>query len=191
MDKKDVKKFFIIQYVIIGVLILLCFYLILDRNDSKNEIKEEQNNSVDVDYDISSMNEVNVSDVLDMFKDGKTHVLYIGRSTCGVCKEILPNLKSAQEDLDYVTQYLDITKVDRNSSDWEKVEKLMNKKTSLNMKNEEGQNELVSETYGYFVSNYGYTPTVIIINKNKMLAGHIGFFDINSLKSWLKENGIG
>lgn len=191
MNKNEMKKFFIIQYVIIGLLVVLCLYLILDRSNSDTKINPDQSNSADVDYDTSSMKEVEASDILDMFKDKKTHVLYIGRSTCGVCREILPNLNEAQDDFDYVTQYLDITKVDRDSSDWEKIEKLLDKKTTLNIKKENGNSEPVTETYGYFVSNYGYTPTIIIISNNKMVAGHIGFFDLNSLKNWLQENGIG
>ena len=131
------------------------------------------------------------ADILDMFENGNAYVLYIGRETCGVCKKVLPNLQSAQDDLDYITQYLDITKVDRNSNAWDKLEKLLDKETSLSVTNNEGKMELKTETYGYFIGNYGYTPTLIIINNNKMIAGHIGNITLDDLKTWLQSNGIG
>ena len=165
MDKKDMKKFFIIQYIIIGLLIVLCLFLIFDRNS--NDTKQNQTETTTNAYDVSMMNEVSINDVIKMFEDAKTQVLYIGRETCGVCKNVLPNLQSAQEDFGYTTQYLDITKADRDGSDWEKLEKLLDIETSINVTNADGESELKTESYGYFIGTYGYTPTLIIISKNK------------------------
>ncbi len=192
MEQKDMKKFFMVQYIIIGLLVVVCLFLIIDRFNTKesagsNSQGESLNNNG---YDISMMNEVSVSNVLDMFNNKKSYLLYIGRETCGVCKTILPKLQNAQNDLDYITQYLDITKVDRNSSDWEKLEDLFDVETTLSV-NVNGESEIKTETYGYFIGNYGYTPTLIIINNNKMVAGHIGDFGLDELKDWLQENGIG
>ena len=192
MDKKDIKKFFVIQYIIIGLLIGLCLFLLIDRkNNSLNE--NSGNNSAETTnaYDVSMMNEINVSEFIKMFESKKDYVVYIGRETCGVCKAILPNLVSAQNDLNYTTQYLDITKVDRNSSEWLKLEKLLDKETTLSVNGEDGKKTLKTESYGYFIGKYGYTPTLIIVKDNKMVAGHIGNFEINELTSWLKSNGIG
>ena len=189
MDKKDMKKFFVIQYVIIGLLIVLCLFLIFDRNSNSSK-NNGQTEKVSNDYDISMMNEVEVSDVLDMFEDKELHILYIGRETCGVCKAILPNLQKAQDDLNYITQYLDITEVDRSSSDWEKLEKLLDIETSVSITNDEGKKELKAETFGYFIGTYGYTPTMVIINNNNMVAGHIGNMTLDELENWLKSNGV-
>jgi len=190
MDKKDMKKFFIIQYVIIGLLVVLCLFLIFDRKEN-NASDTTNNGSSAADYDVSKMNEVNADDILDMFDDDEAYLLYIGRETCGVCKAVLPNLIEAQEDLGYTTQYLDITKVDRSSDEWDEVEKLLDVKTSLNVMNENGEKELVTKTYGYFIGTYGYTPTLIIINNGKMIDGHIGNYELKDLKEWLQINGIG
>jgi len=189
MDQKDMKKFFVIQYIIIGLLVVLCLFLIFDRNTTDSNNKSTENAASN--YDVSMMNEVSVADVLDMFEDKKTYVLYIGRETCGVCKTILPNLQSAQEDLGYTTQYLDITKANRSSSEWEKLENLLNVETTINVTNSDGEKELKTESYGYFVGTYGYTPTLIIIDNNKMIAGHIGNYSLDDLKTWLQSNGIG
>jgi len=190
MDKKDMKKFFIIQYIIIGLLLILCLFLIFDRSSDKSS-NNKQTENISNGYDVSMMNEVGVSDILKMFDDGKSHVLYIGRETCGICKSILPNLQSAQKNLSYVTQYLDITKADRNSDEWKELEKLLDKETSISVTNNNGEKEIKTESYGYFVGSYGYTPTLIIINNNKMVAGHIGNFSLDDLEAWLQSNGIG
>lgn len=189
MDKKDMKRLFVIQYIIIGLLVVLCLFLVFDRKNV--ETNNKQTETTKNDYDISMMNEVSVSDVLNMFEDEKTYVLYIGRETCGVCKTVLPNLQSAQENLNYTTQYLDITKADRDSSDWAKLETLLDVKTTINVTNSDGENEAKTESYGYFIGTYGYTPTLIIIDNNKMVAGHIGNISLEELESWLSTNGIG
>ena len=191
MDKNDMKKFFIIQYIIIGLLVIVCLFLIVDKFKSEDTPNDNPITTDTNDYDVSMMDEVTADDILDMFEDNKSHVLYIGRATCGMCKTILPNLQAAQEELGYTTQYLDITTVDRNSESWNKVEKLLDKKTSLSVTNSEGEKELKSETYGYFIGTYGYTPSLIIIDNNKMVAGHIGNLSLNELKDWLQTNGIG
>ena len=188
MDKREMKKFFIIQYVIIGLLLILCFVLILDKKEVKDTEVIEEN--ISKDYDVSEMNKVSVYDVVNMFQDKKTHILYIGRESCSVCKAILPNLQAAQDDLDYVTNYLDITTVDRSSADWNKVEKLLNLETSINVTDGNGESEVKTETFGYFIGKYGYTPSIIIIKNNKMIAGHIGNYSLDELLTWLQSNGI-
>ena len=190
MDKKDIKKFFIIQYIIIGLLIGLCLFLLIDRKNSDNNSGNSNSESTKS-YDVSMMNEINVSDFLQMFNSKKEYVIYIGRETCGVCKAILPKLVSAQNDLDYTTQYLDITKVDRSSAAWLSLEELLDKETTLSVTGDDGKKTLKTESYGYFIGKYGYTPTLIIVKNNKMVAGHIGNFEIEELTNWLKSNGIG
>lgn len=193
MNVKEVKRLFVTQYIIIGLLIFISIYLVTTSiNKNTSEVKNNNNQSTknETDYDISMMNQVTVSDILSMFEDGKTHVLYIGRSTCRVCKIILPNLQTAQEELNYVTQYLDISSADRNSDEWKELEKLLDIETTMNVTNDDGEKEFVKETFGYFIGNYGYTPSLIIIDENKMIAGHIGNYELEELKTWLKANGI-
>lgn len=147
--------------------------------------KEEENG-----YDVSMMNEVNVEDILDMFESGKTYVVFVGRKGCSVCEKILPALEEAQKKNNYITQYLDLTKVDRSSEDWEKlVGRLIMRSTQTLGANGEG--EEVTETYGYFLHYYGFTPTLIVIKDGKQTAGFIGGAPKDELVAWLttKING--
>jgi len=157
------------------ILVLLFVIFVLVASNSK---KEENN------YDVSMMNEVTVKDILEMFKSKKTYVLYIGRESCDVCVDILPALREAQIKNNYITQYLDIEDVDRSSEDWYTlVEKLTMKSTQTTT--EDGTGEKITESYGYFLHHYGFTPTIIVIKDGKQAAGSIGGSEKNLLIDWL------
>ncbi len=163
--------------VTISVLVLLIIFLLIIFSP-----KDKKDNN----YDVSMMNEVNVSDVLDMFDSKKTYVLYVGREGCNVCVNILPALKEAQIKNNYITQYLDIKKVNRSSDEWlELVDKLTMKSTQT--LNETNQGEQVTETYGYFLHKYGFTPTIIVIKNGKQTAGFIGNTTKEELVNWLSS----
>lgn len=161
--------------LIIIVLIIVLLILVIGAN-----YKAKSN------YDISMMHEVNVSDVLTMFDSGDTYVLFVGREGCVVCKNILPALKEAQTNNNYITQYLDITKVDRSSDEWKSLVNKLSMRSTQTI-SETGEGELVTETYGYFLHNYGFTPTLIVVKDGKQTAGFIGNTDKDELIAWLTE----
>ncbi|MBQ6841279.1 MAG: hypothetical protein IJO63_04100 [Bacilli bacterium] len=139
-----------------------------------------------IDYDVSMMNEVTVSDILNMFESKKTYVLYVGRKDCEVCVNMIPTLAEAQKQNNYITQYLDIEKVDRSSDEWlELVEKLTMKSTQTTT--EDGTGEEITETYGYFLHNYGFTPTIVVIKEGKQTAGSIGGSDKDTFIKWISN----
>ena len=84
MDKKEYWFFGIIICLLIAIL---CLVIFKNNNSSKKE---------DTTYDVSMMNEVGVSKILDMFNSKKTYVIYVGRSSCSVCQKLLPALQQAQ-----------------------------------------------------------------------------------------------
>ena len=88
------KKLNTLMYIIM-VLLLILIVLGFVNACSKEEKSE---------YDVSMMREVSVGDVLEMFEDNKTYVLYIGRETCDICYDLLPTLQQAQIDHNYITQ---------------------------------------------------------------------------------------
>ena len=135
------------------------------------------------------MHQVGVSDVIDLFEDSGTYVLYIGRETCSVCYDILPVLQEAQINNNYITQYLDISEADRSSSDWEKLVELLNVETTTTM-DEEGVSEEVTNTFGYFLDAKGFTPCVIIIRDGKQIAGFFGSRSLTNFEDWLANYGI-
>ena len=135
------------------------------------------------------MHTVGVSDVIDMFANEGTYVLYIGRETCTVCQDLLPILQEAQINNNYITQYMDITEIDRSSSDWEKLVELLDVETTTTM-DENGTSEEVTNTFGFFLNEKGFTPCVMIISNGKQIAGFFGTTSLTRFEYWLSNNGI-
>lgn len=136
-------------------------------------------------YDISMMKEVEVEDILDMFQSGKTYVLLVGSSDCDVCAGLIPSMAEAQKEHNYITQYLDIMKVDFSSSAWQELVKKLDMKSEQTL-SDDAKGEKITETYGYFLDNYAMAPTVIIIKGGKQTGGFIGGgVDEQDLIDWL------
>ena len=168
---KTAKGLLAINIVLVTIVVILLILLSV-----KNETK----------YDVSMMREVTSSEILDMFDDKKTYVLYFGRETCGICVELLPELLEAQRLLNYTTQYIDITKLDRDSDDWKKVADKLTIKSTQPL-TESGDGETVEGTYGYFLTEYGFTPTVVVLKDGKQVGGFIGGITGTDVYSWIKE----
>lgn len=180
---KEFKNLNISMYIIMGLLLLLAVLLLVTSCRS-SKVAES-----DGEYDVSMMHTVGVADVLEMFADKGTYVLYIGRESCSVCHDLLPVLQETQIENNYITQYLDITQVDRNSDDWNKLVDLLNVETTTTM-DEEGVAEEVTNTFGYFLNAKGFTPCMIIIKDGKQVAGFFGSRSKEAFTDWLITNGI-
>lgn len=179
----EFKKLNILNYVIVGFLIVitvLCLVNVFSNSSSES----------DTDYDVSMMRTVSVDDVLELFDSTDTYVLYIGRETCDICQELLPTLQTAQLEHNYITQYLDITNVDRTGSNWEELVELLDATTTATITNDDGETEEVTETYGYFLDTKGMTPCVIIISNGEMTGGFFGNKELTTFEDWLSNNGI-
>lgn len=163
---------YILIGTIIGVIILiLCIYLGLSLTTNK--------------YDISKMNEVSVKETLDLFEKDETSLIFFGRESCSVCEKLLPILNEAQINNDIKINYIDITKVDRTSTSWETLVSKLDIKTSATLsETSNDEAEVVSETYGYFIDNYGFTPMIVMIKDGEQKAGFIGAKTIDEFNTW-------
>lgn len=176
----EFKKINILLYIIMTLIILLGIIFLIN-NKAKNKEKNI--------YDVSMMHEIGVDEALKLFNDDDTFVLYIGRETCDICQDLLPKLQTAQIENNYITQYIDLTKVDRKGENWQNLVKLLNVSTTQTLTSN-GSGEKVTETFGYFLNEKGFTPCVIVISKGKMVAGFFGDKELISLEDWLHNNGI-
>lgn len=178
----EFQKINILIYIIMAVslVILILSFVNACSNSKKNN-----------DYDTSMMREVGVVDALELFNSSDTYVLYIGRETCDICHDLLPSLKEAQLNNNYITQYLDISKVDRDTDNWKKLMNLLDVETSTTMDGGQDEaEEVVTNTFGYFINAKGFTPCVIIISDGRQVAGFFGDKDLVSLEDWLANYGI-
>ena len=182
MEEKynKLNKLVIIALIIsILDLVLIVGSKIQIKSDDKNTINTTESNE----YDVSSFRTINLSTLLKLFDDkNNTYVVYLGRPTCSACVKFIPVLKAMQNKYNYVTQYLDITNVDSQSDDFEKLMKKLSKNVTLAVNGESKTQE-----YGDF---YGYTPMTFIIKNGKFSNGIVGAYNETNFESFLNENGV-
>ena len=153
----------------------------LSTNNTNGEGSSNSDNGDDG-YDVSMMEKASIKDILKMFDDKSTKVIYVGRSTCGACVAFLPVLVQAQNDYNYKTVYLNSDTISSSSEGYSDFIKKLDKQYTMNVN---GQN--VTDEFGTF---FGYTPTVIIIKNGKMLDGTIGSDSYANFSAFLEKNGI-
>lgn len=138
-------------------------------------------------YDVSTFHEASVESLLNRIENKDTFILYIGRPKCSVCEQILPTLKQAQVEFGYMTEYMDIATVDRNSEDWEKIAKAFDLETTASVTEKESD-KVETNTYGYFITQYGFTPTVMLFKDGKQVAGFVGNKSLKQFSEWFTKN---
>ena len=153
--------------VLVGFIVILLLLIGLYFKDNSSIAKESSGTTTtDNGYDVSKMNTLSGEEATKLFDKKGTHVLYIGRSTCGVCVNLVPQLNAAMEELDIKINYLPLESTFR--TDFGKLFDLLDIETEIN--GEEG-------TYGELLETYGYTPLVIVIKDGKMVDGFVGSRD--------------
>ena len=133
-------------------------------------------------HDTSTFNKQDLKGVLDLFDSSKTYVVYIGQDSCDACIEFLPTLKSAQIKHNFITQYLDITTIDKDSDDFKTLENKLDKDVSLILKG-----KLVTRN---FKELFGYMPMVFIIKNKEFVSGFVGAYGKEEFEEFLNNNGM-
>lgn len=174
----EFKKLNIFMYIIMTMLLVICILCFVNACGKK-----------EIDYDVSMMREVGVEEALALFHSSDTYVLYIGKESCNVCYDLLPALQNGQKNNNYITQYMDLTKVDRNTDNWKKLVELLNVETTQTL-SANGEGDPVTETFGYFLNAKGFTPCVVIIKDGRQVAGFFGSKEEKTFEDWLANYGI-
>ena len=178
-------KLVIVILVIVSIDLLLNLVSVLSvkKTDSSTNTGSNTQTQTAGEYDVSSFKTLSNKEVVDLFNDKKgTYVVYLGRSTCSACVSFLPTLKSMQSKYNYVTQYLDITTVVKDSEDYNNLMKKLESKVTLTV-NGETKTQNFSE---YF----GYTPMTFIIKNGKFADGIVGAYSETKFQEFLNNNGI-
>ena len=167
---------------IMSLLIGLVNYSNTKGNTTTNKTLTPSNNgSSTSDYDVSMFNAVSVSDILKFLgtSNKETHILYLGRSTCSACVAFLPNLQATQKEMNFTTDYLDITTVDTTSDDYKKFSNLLSKEITQTVNG-------TSET-GKISEFYGYTPMIIVVKNGEAVDAVVGSYSKDNLQTFLKK----
>lgn len=170
-------------YVLIAMVFVLLIVVIIKNTDSTPKVQgNNESSSEQVGYDTTQYQSATIDEVLEMFNNKETKVLYFGRQGCGACQMFSPILTEVQDELGFKAVYIDIDDVDEKSDAFEKVMDKLNKKYTMNVN---GTDQ--TKTFAEF---YGFTPTTIVISNGKMVDGIIGAASADGLKDFLKEAGI-
>lgn len=180
------KKIYTMLIVVLVISIMSLLIGLVNYSNTKgttnnNSSTTTNNGSSTNDYDVSMFNEVSVSDILKFLgtSNKDTHILYLGRSTCSACVAFLPNLQATQSEMNFTTDYLDITKVDTSSDDFTKFSNLLSKEITQNV-NGTTQTGKISEFYGL-------TPMIVVIKNGEAVDAVVGSYSKDNLQTFLKK----
>ena len=180
------KKIYTMLIVVLVISIMSLLIGLVNYSNTKgttnnNSSTTTNNGSSTSDYDVSMFNAVSVSDILKFLgtSNKETHILYLGRSTCSACVAFLPNLQATQREMNFTTDYLDITKVDTSSDDFTKFSNLLSKEITQNV-NGTTQTGKISEFYGL-------TPMIVVIKNGEAVDAVVGAYSKDNLQTFLKQ----
>lgn len=179
------KKIYTMLIVVLVISVMSLMIGLVNYSNTKgttnNSSTTSNGDSVPENYDVSMFNEVAVGDILKFLgtSNKQTHILYLGRSTCSACVAFLPGLQETQKEMNFTTDYLDITKVDTSSDDFKKFSSLLSKEITQNV-NGTNQTGKISEFYGL-------TPMIVVIKNGEAVDAIVGSYSKENLQKFLKN----
>ena len=182
------KKIYTMLIVVLVISVMSLMIGLVNYSNTKgttnNSSTTSNGNSSLNNYDVSMFNEVAVGDILKFLgtSNKETHILYLGRSTCSACVAFLPNLQATQSEMNFTTDYLDITKVDTSSDDFTKFSNLLSKEITQNV-NGTTQTGKISEFYGL-------TPMIVVIKNGEAVDAVVGSYSKDNLQTFLKKYSV-
>ena len=173
----------ILVIVSIDLLLNLASAFSVKKSDESTTTETQTQTQTTNEYDVSSFKTLSTKEVVELFNDKKgTYVVYLGRSTCSACVNFLPTLKTMQAKYNYVTQYLDITTVVKDSDDYNNLMKKLASKVTLTV-----NGETKTQNYSEY---FGYTPMTFVIKNGKFVDGIVGAYSESKFEEFLNNAGI-
>lgn len=109
---------------------------------------------------------LNYSEYQELKNKNEKNIVMIGRDSCGWCQKYIPILSKIVKDKEIKIYYLDTDKLTNEEN------------TSLN----DSDSLFTSEEFG--------TPTIILVQNNKITNYNIGYLEEKETINWLKEAGV-
>ena len=187
---KDLLFQFFVCFVILFILIVGLYFKNGETTTNNNTTGGSSSSTTD--YDVSKMKQVNIEESIKLFDEKGTHVLYIGRETCSVCKQFVPILNEVQEDLNFTSYYLDVDTFadiwNSKKADTTEVKELLKKVENLTdkMTIEATANGETGTLGELFIEN-GFTPALVVIQDGKVVEGFFGYRNATTLTEILEK----
>ena len=166
------------------VVILLIIGLYFKGGDTVNNTtpggSTQDSTTSEYDKAVGKMKMVTGTEAAKLFDDKEAHILFIGRSGCGVCVRLAPELATVQEDLDITINYLPLGEKFR--TDFQDLFGHLTVETSFTSNGQKYEG-----TYGELLNEGGFTPMIIVIKDGKMVDGFVGYRDAATMKTFFNK----
>ena len=157
-------------YICLVIIIILLFIIILNQTFNVT-VKAEGNTQTateeTTEYDTSKFDNLTVNELISRIEKKEKVLVFVGRSTCGWCVQFLPIVKQAQDDYNFKTVYIDLTK----------------------MTEEDRDNLVKKDKTGFIEEKLGATPMILIFENGTLKKGQSGYSDYNTFAEFLEANG--
>lgn len=183
IEKNYFKKIYNVLVIICILLAINTFVLIFVNTNNNSSVSEnKENEHYNDEYDVSKMTEVDEKELLNLFDEKGTKVVYIGRPSCSACVTFVPTLNQVHEELDFDLYYLNSENLGTDQEALNEIAQKLDKEITINTTS--------GEETGKYGEYLGTTPMLFIIKNGKMIDGIIGAYSYDSLKLFLNNNNI-
>lgn len=171
---KEKKSFELVRKVLTITGIILVIALVIGaafgvssmKKDSSNN-KSDSKTSETVALEEAGFNEVTLDEYLELIKEPEKNIILVARPTCGYCEAFAPILSEAADDLKLSINYIDTDKFSQD--DW----------------------TIFNSSLDYLNSEEWGTPLTLIVQNKEVIAENNGYTELDNIKSFFKENGLG
>ena len=162
--KKVVTSIFTIN--VISLILLISLWITPIKN---NELYfyEDENISENITLETSGFKKLSISEYLELIKSNEKSIILVARPTCGYCEQFSPILKEAADDMKLTINYVNTDEF--TNDDWNTFN------SSLEYLN--------TEDWG--------TPLTLIVQNGNVVADNNGYVELDQIKAFFKENGLG
>ncbi len=180
--------FIVVLGFVIVFMLLIGLYIKGGSSDSgsSNTGTSQGGSSSSSSYDVSKMNAIAEDEIDTLLSDKKTHIVYIGRSTCSVCVQTVPVLNQVQSDLGFTLDYipLELKNSESDSGEGHAFSTWVTYMRNLidAMKDVDATVNGEDGTLGGLFEAHGYTPVVVVIENGKVVDGFIGYRSADAMK---------
>lgn len=179
-NKSENSKNYIFWILILSFVLVVFFSIFMKDYNKKKKVTTEE--SV-----LETFITIDLDKTIEKINNKDQFILYIGSETCPTCRTFSTNLKKVQQKLKFTSFYLSLQSIDRNSEKWKKFTKILSIEKTLNLVNDEKEVKKVTDTIGNFLTNKGYTPTILAFRNGELIDGNIGGTSEKNLENWVAE----
>lgn len=170
---KKVKDKEILKSILLGIstfnvillILLICLWITPIKNN-EFYISEDKEPTV-VTLENAGFKKLSMSQYLELIKSNEKNIILVARPTCGYCEKFSPILKEAADAMKLTINYVNTDEF--TNEDW----------------------TAFSNSLDYLKSEDWGTPLTLIVQNGSVIADNNGYVELEEIKAFFKENGLG